>query len=31
MLRTIMEALNLANPPANAASAPDMTEFFVQK
>ena len=31
MLRTIMEALGLPNPPANAASAPSMAEFFVQK
>lgn len=30
MLRTIMEALNLQNPPGAAASAPSMTEFFVQ-
>ncbi|MFP5227120.1 MAG: alkaline phosphatase family protein [Acidobacteriota bacterium] len=31
MLRTIMEALNLQNPPAAAATAPSMTEFFIQK
>ncbi|HZP03601.1 MAG TPA: alkaline phosphatase family protein [Terracidiphilus sp.] len=31
MLRTIMEALQLANPPGNAAAAPSMAEFFVQK
>ena len=31
MLRTIMDVLNLANPPANAATAPSMAEFFVQK
>ena len=31
MLRTVMEVLNLANPPGNAANAPDMAEFFVQK
>lgn len=31
LLRTIMEALQLANPPAAAATAPDMAEFFVQK
>lgn len=31
MLRTIMEALGLDNPPGAAASAPSMTEFFVQK
>jgi acid phosphatase len=34
MLRTIMEALSLANPPgdaATAATAPSMSEFFVQK
>jgi phosphatidylinositol-3-phosphatase len=31
MLRTIMDVLNLANPPGNAANAPDMAEFFVQK
>jgi hypothetical protein len=30
MLRTIMEALGLPNPPGAAASAPDMVEFFVQ-
>jgi acid phosphatase len=31
MLRTVMEALQLANPPGMAAVAPDMSEFFVQK
>lgn len=31
MLRTMMEALGLQNPPAAAASAPSMSEFFVQK
>ena len=31
MLRTIMEALSLSNPPAAAATAPPMSEFFVQK
>ena len=31
MLRTIMEALQLTNPPGAAATAPDMAEFFVQK
>jgi len=31
MLRTMMEALQLANPPGAGASAPDMSEFFVQK
>jgi hypothetical protein len=31
MLRTIMEALQLTNPPGAAASAPSMAEFFVQK
>ena len=31
MLRTIMEALGLPNPPAAAATAPSMTEFFVQQ
>jgi len=31
MLRTVMEALQLSNPPGTAASAPDMAEFFVQK
>jgi phosphatidylinositol-3-phosphatase len=30
MLRTIMEALSLPDPPAAAANAPSMTEFFVQ-
>ena len=31
MLRTVMEALQLTNPPGAAATAPDMAEFFVQK
>jgi phospholipase C len=31
MLRTIMQALSLPNPPAAAATAPTMSEFFVQK
>lgn len=31
MLRTVMELLQLQNPPAAAANAPDMAEFFVQK
>jgi acid phosphatase len=31
MLRTMMEALELPNPPGNAATAPSMAEFFVQK
>jgi hypothetical protein len=31
MLRTMMEALGLPNPPADAATAPSMDEFFVQK
>jgi len=31
MLRTMMEALGLPNPPAAAASAPDMSEFFAQQ
>jgi acid phosphatase len=31
MLRTVMEALQLANPPGAAAGAPSMAEFFVQK
>ncbi len=31
MLRTVMEALALENPPGNAANAPSMAEFFVQK
>lgn len=31
MLRTVMEALGLANPPGAAAQAPSMAEFFVQK
>lgn len=30
MLRTIMELLDLENPPAAAAQAPSMSEFFVQ-
>lgn len=30
MLRTIMEALGLPNPPGQAATAPSMAEFFVQ-
>jgi phosphatidylinositol-3-phosphatase len=30
MLRTVMEALRLANPPGAASSAPSMAEFFVQ-
>jgi acid phosphatase len=30
MLRTVMEALRLSNPPGAAASAPSMSEFFVQ-
>ncbi len=30
MLRTIMEALGLQNPPGDAATAPSMAEFFVQ-
>lgn len=30
MLRTIMEALSLANPPGAAATAPSMSEFFIQ-
>jgi phospholipase C len=30
MLRTVMDALRLSNPPGAAASAPSMTEFFVQ-
>jgi hypothetical protein len=30
MLRTIMDALQLQNPPAAAASAPSMSEFFLQ-
>jgi acid phosphatase len=29
MLRTVMESLQLANPPGAAANAPSMTEFFV--
>ncbi len=31
MLRTVMEALRLSNPPGGAAGAPSMSEFFVQK
>jgi phosphatidylinositol-3-phosphatase len=31
MLRTMMEALELKDPPADAATAPSMSEFFVQK
>jgi hypothetical protein len=31
MLLTVMEALGLPDPPGNAASAPAMAEFFVQK
>ena len=31
MLRTVMEALRLSNPPGDAASAPSMAEFFLQK
>ncbi|MCU1304669.1 MAG: hypothetical protein JWQ87_4953 [Candidatus Sulfotelmatobacter sp.] len=31
MLRTVMDALQLSNPPGAAASAPAMSEFFVQK
>ncbi len=31
MLRTVMEALRLSNPPGAAANAPLMSEFFVQK
>ena len=31
MLRTVMEALGLPSPPADAATAPSMDEFFVQK
>jgi acid phosphatase len=31
MLRTVMEALGLPNPPGAAAVAPSMSEFFVQK
>lgn len=30
MLRTVMELLQLNNPPGNAATAPSMSEFFVQ-
>jgi phospholipase C len=31
MLLTVMEALQLANPPGTAAGAPSMAQFFVQK
>ncbi len=31
MLRTVMDALRLSNPPGAAASAPSMSEFFLQK
>jgi phosphatidylinositol-3-phosphatase len=31
VLRTVMEALQLANPPAAASSAPSMAEFFAQQ
>jgi len=31
MLRTVMETLGLSDPPGAAASAPSMSEFFVQK
>jgi acid phosphatase len=31
MLRTVIEALRLSNPPGAAASAPSMSEFLVQK
>jgi phosphatidylinositol-3-phosphatase len=31
MLRTIMEALGMPNPPGDAATAPSMSEFFVQR
>jgi acid phosphatase len=31
MLRTVMESLGLTNPPGAAATAPSMSEFFVQK
>jgi hypothetical protein len=31
MLRTVMEALGLPNPPGDAVTAPTMAEFFVQK
>jgi phosphatidylinositol-3-phosphatase len=31
MLRTVMDALSLPNPPGDAAAAPSMAEFFVQK
>jgi phosphatidylinositol-3-phosphatase len=31
MLRTVMESLGLTNPPGAAATAPSMSEFFIQK
>lgn len=31
MLRTVMEVLNLPNPPGLAAAAPEMSEFFILK
>jgi len=31
MLRTVMETLQLSNPPGAAANAPSMSEFFMQK
>jgi acid phosphatase len=31
MLRTLMESLGLSDPPAAAATAPSMSEFFIQK
>jgi phospholipase C len=31
LLRTMMESLQLSNPPGDAATAPSMAEFFVQK
>ncbi len=31
LLRTVMESLQLPNPPGGAATAPDMAEFFIQK
>ena len=31
MLRTVMESLQLQNPPGAAANAPSMSEFFVSK
>jgi phosphatidylinositol-3-phosphatase len=30
MLRTVMDALGLTNPPGDAATAPSMAEFFMQ-